>query len=394
MATVLIVDDLAENLYLLQVSLEAYGYQVVSAPDGAQALAVARAHPPAIIIADILMPVMDGFTLCRQWRQDPVLWKIPFIFYTATYTDPKDEQFALSLGADRFLSKPAEPDVIVQAVQELLNRAPGSAVSTVTEGLAPETVYLREYNEVLIRKLEDKVKELEHANAELRTLDGVKDNLLANVSHELRTPLVAVRGYAEMIYVGRSGPVTDQQREQCGIVLRNVERLLALIDNLLHLAGSETALQCGEFRAGELLGEVQALLAGKAREKGMTIACAGDDVPLYGDRRRLVQALINLVDNGIKFSPSGSTVTVAAEPDAGGARLLVSDTGCGVQAADRQRIFDRFFQADSSSTREHGGLGIGLSIARDIVTRHGGTIGVTANPGGGSTFTIFLPRAA
>src|SRR3972149_444414 len=98
MKRILIVDDLEQNRYLLEATLQGYGYETVSATHGAEALAAARSQPPDLIIADILMPVMDGFALCKQWRADERLRAIPFIFYTATYTDPKDEQLALNLG--------------------------------------------------------------------------------------------------------------------------------------------------------------------------------------------------------------------------------------------------------------------------------------------------------
>ncbi len=121
MTKLLIVDDNEQNLYMLQVLLESHGYKVVSAGDGAEALEVARRDRPDVIIADVLMPVMDGFALCRQWKKDEVLKAIPFVFYTATYTDPKDEELALSLGAERFIVKPAEPDVFVGMLREFLD---------------------------------------------------------------------------------------------------------------------------------------------------------------------------------------------------------------------------------------------------------------------------------
>ena len=113
---VLIVDDKAENLYLLQAILAGHGFFVSSAREGKEALEKARQSPPDLIISDILMPGMDGFALCREWRQAPELKDIPFMFYTATYTDPQDKQFALDLGADRFLIKPMEPDAFMVEV--------------------------------------------------------------------------------------------------------------------------------------------------------------------------------------------------------------------------------------------------------------------------------------
>lgn len=120
MKKALIVDDIKENLYLLESLLKAYGYKTVAANNGAEALGLALKEPPDIIISDILMPVMDGYTLCREWRKDETLKDIPFIFYTATYTHPKDEEFALNLGADKFIIKPQEPDVFMSIVEKVL----------------------------------------------------------------------------------------------------------------------------------------------------------------------------------------------------------------------------------------------------------------------------------
>jgi len=179
MSRVLIVDDKEENLYLLRALLQGHGYEVVTAPHGAAALETARQDPPDLIITDILMPVMDGFALCREWKKDERLKRIPFVFYTATYTDERDREFALSLGAEGFIVKPEEPDAFMAIIRETIQQV-GSAPATRAEpaaGAPPrfptetpekeESVYLKQYNEALIRKLEAKMEQLEQANCEL-----------------------------------------------------------------------------------------------------------------------------------------------------------------------------------------------------------------------------------
>lgn len=163
----LIVDDNEQNRYMLQVLLESHGYQVASAGDGAEALKAARRDPPDMIISDILMPGMDGFALCREWKKDAELKAIPFVFYTATYTDPKDEEFALSLGAERFIVKPQEPDVFMEMVREVFENYETGRLVALCEPVEEGAVFFREYNEVLIRKLEDKLVQLEEANRAL-----------------------------------------------------------------------------------------------------------------------------------------------------------------------------------------------------------------------------------
>ena len=164
MSRCLIVDDKEENRYFLETILKGNGYEVESADNGAEALEKARRNPPDIVISDILMPVMDGFMLCRELRQDDRLKTIPLIIYTATYTDQKDEVFALSLGVDRFLVKPLEPEVLIREIAAIIQNKGGRARVSMKEEVIPEPAFLKEYNEVLVRKLEDKMFTLEQTN--------------------------------------------------------------------------------------------------------------------------------------------------------------------------------------------------------------------------------------
>lgn len=161
MTRILIVDDVVENRYLLEALLNGHGYEVISTANGAEALEDGLRSPPDLVIADILMPVMDGFELCRRWRATEALRNIPFIFYTGTYTDLKDQQFALNLGADRFIIKPEKAESIVAIIREVLEETKnkGHEPQIIASGNELET--LRDYNEVLFHKLEKKVQDLE-----------------------------------------------------------------------------------------------------------------------------------------------------------------------------------------------------------------------------------------
>jgi PAS domain S-box-containing protein len=167
---VLIVDDDSTNLYLLKSLLEEEGFDVIAAENGKEALDRAHAHPPDLIVTDILMPVMDGYNLCRQWKSDDQLKHIPFVFYTATYTGSKNEDFALSLGADRFILKPQEPEALMNILKEVLEE--NYVIKQVaTKPLEEEMEFFRQYNEILFKKLEKKMLDLEMANQELRILE-------------------------------------------------------------------------------------------------------------------------------------------------------------------------------------------------------------------------------
>jgi two-component system, cell cycle sensor histidine kinase and response regulator CckA len=168
MIRVLIVEDKPENRYLLRAVLQGHGYAVDEASNGAEALTSARQEPPNLIISDLLMPVMDGYTLLRQWKADERLRTIPFVVYTATYTEPRDERLALDLGADAFIIKPVEPELFVAHIEEVLEKKTRSELPPTKATQGDETGLLKEYSEVLIRKLEKKVFQLEQANRGLQ----------------------------------------------------------------------------------------------------------------------------------------------------------------------------------------------------------------------------------
>ncbi|HEY8118313.1 MAG TPA: EAL domain-containing protein [Methylophilaceae bacterium] len=168
MTHVLIVDDKEENLYYLEALLTGNGCTVDSARHGAEALVKARQTPPDVIISDLLMPVMDGYTLLRHWKLDSVLKHIPFIVYTATYTEPEDEQLAISLGADAFILKPAEPEDFINKLHEVQNKAAVEIPQHPAQPNSSEKALLKVYSETLIRKLEEKTLQLEAANRELQ----------------------------------------------------------------------------------------------------------------------------------------------------------------------------------------------------------------------------------
>ncbi|MEX2335130.1 MAG: EAL domain-containing protein [Pseudohongiella sp.] len=168
MKQILLVDDNEDNLYYLETLLGGHGYQTITARHGAEALVKARKRAPDILISDLLMPVMDGYTLLRHWKHDPALSGIPFIVYTATYTEPEDEELAVSLGADAFVLKPAEPDVFMSKLHAVEKRVVEDCLNTPAQPAGDQQELLKVYSETLIRKLEEKMLQLEEANRELQ----------------------------------------------------------------------------------------------------------------------------------------------------------------------------------------------------------------------------------
>ena len=167
---VLVVDDTPENVYMLETLLKGHGYEVSTAVNGQEALEKLKHEPATLIISDILMPKMDGFQLCRAVKADEALKNIPFIFYTATYTTEKDKDFALSLGASRFILKPTDPDDFINIIKEVLMEKGTGLLKPGVMTIEKETEYLKEHQARLIKKLGDKIAELERSEERYRSL--------------------------------------------------------------------------------------------------------------------------------------------------------------------------------------------------------------------------------
>jgi len=254
----------------------------------------------------------------------------------------------------------------------------------------------------LVRSFE-KVKEaqekLAQAHQELKTLDTMKTNLLSNVSHELRTPLVSIMGYTDMLYREKVGPLNETQKEYLEISLKNVDKLVTLIENLLdfsRLHGGTETLVFGLVDLVELAKSSVQIIKPVADRRNVSIELKvpEEELLIEGDKEKLSQVFDNLLSNAVKFNNTGGSVVVDLRMDSSNnVAVSVTDTGIGIPKDALDKIFTRFYQYDSSSTRKYGGTGIGLSIAQDIVRMHGGRISVTSEEGKGSTFTFTLPLA-
>jgi heavy metal sensor kinase len=218
----------------------------------------------------------------------------------------------------------------------------------------------------------------------------------SDASHELRTPLASIRSVGE-VALEKDG-TRAEYRDTIGSMLEEVNRLTALVDNLLTIARADAGripLHPTVFSALVMAREAAGLLDVLADEKSQRITVQGDErINVKGDRVFLRQALVNIIHNAVKHSPVGGAILVDVRPDpAGGVRLEVSDSGPGIAPEHSERIFDRFYRADESRSREGGGAGLGLSIAQWAVRVHGGSIQLLTAPDVGSTFQISLPKA-
>ena len=220
MTRVLIVDDKEENLYYLQALLSGHGCTVETARHGAEALVKARQAPPDLVVSDLLMPVMDGYTLLRHWKVDASLRKIPFIVYTATYTEPEDERLAMSLGADAFILKPAEPETFIARLREVEANGDAARPTPPRHQIGDEKELLKVYSEALIRKLEEKTLQLEEANRILQQdIAGrmaAEENLRESEERFRATFEQAAVGLAHVDLHGRFLRVNDKLGEITG----------------------------------------------------------------------------------------------------------------------------------------------------------------------------------
>ncbi|HEY1108503.1 MAG TPA: PAS domain S-box protein, partial [Opitutaceae bacterium] len=256
MSRVLIVDDKEDNLYYLEALLRGHGFTVESARHGAEALVLARSDPPDLIISDLLMPVMDGYTLLRHWKADVRLCTIPFIVYTATYTEAEDERLALSLGADTFILKPSEPEDFLARIREVQANRAAARPTPPRHQDGDEASLLKVYSEALIRKLEEKTLQLEEVNKTLRQDIAARQH----IEEHLRESEERFRATFEHAAVGIAHVSPD------GYFVRVNDKLCEITgytrDELLKLSFQE--LTAPEDRAeGE--GARRALLEGKIK---------------------------------------------------------------------------------------------------------------------------------
>lgn len=237
-----------------------------------------------------------------------------------------------------------------------------------------------------------------HDISDLKRLEKVRRDFVANVSHELRTPVTVIKGYAETLL---SGALTTDPERAVGFlekIDRHAERLGSLVSDLLvlsELEAGEKPPQPAPVAIEGAVGHSCALLEEKARNKKISIDRHGIEgaPPVLADRGKLEQVMVNLLDNAIKYTPENGSITISAKEEGGMVTILVADTGIGIPARDLPRIFERFYRVDTARSREQGGTGLGLAIVKHIIQLHGGSIAVESTPGRGSTFSVSLRKA-
>lgn len=363
-ATILLVEDEPPILEGMSRALTMAGYSVLTATNGEAGLARLGETMPDLIVADIMMPVMDGYEFYNALRANPEWELVPFIFATAR-GEVEHIREGKRLGVDDYLTKPFEIEDLLVAVEAKLRRA---------------------------RSIQ------QAARHEIQTLKG---RILTMFNHELRTPLTIIKGYAEVSKMGGELDVETLLDYLDGIG-KGADRLFNLVEDLL-LGMEIEAGAAGQYYAvcktrleslSNLIVDVVAGFEDQAAQAGVRLNAEvpPDLPPVEGEVEYLGNALGRLVDNAIKFSPDGGHVEINASAQDATVAISVADQGRGIPPEEQPFIFDLFHQVNRER-HEQQGAGLGLTIASGLIALHGGRIEVSSEEGTGSTFTVVLPTA-
>jgi signal transduction histidine kinase len=407
---ILVVDDRDENLMAVEAVLSDPGYRLVRARSGREALKEVLDQDFALILLDVVMPGVDGYETATLIRERPRSRQTPIIFLTANDWGSQHVFRGYTVGAVDYLVKPVPADVLrskVAVFVELFNRQEALRIGQeeLERTIQERTRELAEANVALSAEIEERtrierervqlLRREQAARLEAERANRLKDEFLATLSHELRTPLNAIMGWAHVL--GQSSHDRDTVLRAATVIRQNATSQSQLIDDILdvsRIVGGRLVLDTSLVELHKIIDDAIDSLMPAATAKAINVVRTLDrDIRVIGDRDRLQQIVWNLVSNALKFTPKGGKVEVRLDDVDGDAQIAVTDTGIGISAEFLPFVFDRFRQADSSMSRRHSGLGLGMAIVRHLVELHGGTVSVES-PGEnqGTTFRLRLAR--
>jgi signal transduction histidine kinase len=362
-ALILNVDDSDANRYVKSRVLNAAGFSVIEAANGAAARKLFAERSPDLILLDVRLPDADGRALAAEFKGGENGSHVVVLQTSASHVDTAHRVASLDAGADGYLVEPIEPEELVAHVRALLR----------------------------MRKAE---RDRGAALAALQEADRRKDEFLAMLAHELRNPLAPIRNAVEILRVSEDRAVRERAREMVG---RQVQHLARLVDDLLdvsRITKRKIALKRSVVSLASVA-EAAVEIARPAIEAPgheLQVALPDEAIWLELDAVRMAQAIGNLLHNAAKFTPSHGRIRLEAARAANKLRISVADNGVGIAQDHLQSAFDLFTQGERSLDRSQGGLGIGLSLVKGLVEMHGGEVSAASpGPGKGSTFTILLP---
>ena len=363
-ATVMVVDDEPDNLNVLDTTLSHAGYRVALFPRGELALATASDSPPDLVLLDILMPGLDGYEVCRRFKQTAGLQDIPIIFISAL-SAPDDITAGFACGAVDYVSKPFREAEVLARVHTHV-------------ALRQAYVTLREQHE------------------RLQALEQLRDTLVHMLVHDMRTPLQTMSGHLEILTENLFRGLPPDDRQSLRLVAHSAHVLGRMVSNVIDLSRMESEKLPVQPKAVSVL-VLFHTASGQACDpcssRTVTAQIAEACPKLFCDVDLTTRVLANLLANAIKYSPAHSEVVFGAEGVPGGVRLWVRDEGPGIPPEYHARIFEKFGVAPHAGGPRLPSTGLGLAFCKLAVMAQGGTIGVASTPGKGSTFWVILPAA-
>ena len=398
---ILIVDDVSENLDILRRQLARRAFEIDCADSGAAALRRIAMRPPDLVLLDSMMPGMSGMEVLEKIRLDYSPSHLPVIMVTAI-SEVNAVVKAFELGANDYIIKPFDFKVVLARVQGQIERlqairaletlmaagAQGKPRST-PQGALAQAALVRDA--IAARKASE--ASLRNALEKAEAANRAKQAFLANMCHELRTPLNAVIGFSNILYT----EVRDTHREYIRYIHKSGEHLLSILNALIRMSELERehpALEKTESDAIELVCDVAEILKHAAGEKNidLSVAAAAKKALLSVDVAAIRQALINVVSNGIKFSPEGGKVEIKVDVrDGESLSVVVEDRGVGFDEDKLAKIGEPFVRGDFGYEGRYEGVGLGFSIAKKIIEAHCGNLRIENREGGGARATVELP---
>jgi signal transduction histidine kinase len=373
MARIVHIEDDPANRLLVRKLLGRAGHEVLDAADGIEGVKLACESSPDLVLVDLNIPGLDGFEVTLRLRGEAGLEGVPIVAITAE----GDRDTSLSVGCDGFLQKPIDARTFASTIAKYLGGAKEAPP-------AQRTTRLREQSQRIVAHLEQKVAELMRANERLREADAARAAFYRNVSHELATPMTPIVGYVRLLLDEELGELQPPQKRALGAMEECVSRLRRIIDNLLDVTGLETGRMRFAHRPYDFLECAQRAIQSfqeRLAQRNVTLVTElpSGPLPAVGDEDRLGRAIAQLLDNAVKFTPEGGVVGARVESyPSGHYGISIADTGPGIPAERQARIFDAFYQLDGSVTREYGGTGVGLAIARRTARGLGGDLRVSS----------------
>jgi signal transduction histidine kinase len=388
MSRILHIEDDPTNRLLVRKLLGAEGHEVIDAADGLDGVRHALAVRPDLVLVDLNIPGLDGYEVTLRLRSEPSLSGVPIVAITAE--GDRDTSFAV--GCDGFIQKPID----ARSFGSLVRRYVSGHREPYTSSPDATGERLRQQSHRIVAHLEQKVAELSGANDRLREVERLRTEFYRNISHELATPMTPIVGYLRMLLDEELGSLNKPQTKAMRAMDDCVRRLRATLDNLIDVTGLETGRMRFFHREYDFLDTVRRAVAAYAdafadRQITLLEETPRGPLPAYGDSERFARALGQLLDNASKFTPPGGTVGVRVRVLEAHYEVLVADSGLGVPPDRADRVFDPFYQLDGSPTRAHGGVGVGLAIARRVARGHGGDLTLS---GGATVEGQYLTGAA